>query len=87
MAKYAYLNTENAPIVMEFTLHDLKVLDRVLTDYIDPDQWGYEKGLHKEIREALHRAHEQMGTEHEYTGDRFSRTVEYTVKLKTKADA
>lgn len=84
MAKYSYINTEETPVIMELSIHDLKVLDRVLTDYIDPDTWGYENTLHKEIREALHRAHEQMGNEQRYNEDRFLRTVEYTIKLKAK---
>ena len=31
MAKYSYVPTEDIAIKCEFTVHDLKVLDRVLT--------------------------------------------------------
>ena len=82
MAKYRYTDTENCPISVELTIHDLKVLDRVLTEYIDPDQWGYEKHLHEEIREILEASYKQMGNEYEYVGDRFTRVIEYNVKLK-----
>ena len=84
MAEYRYTDTENCPISVELTIHDLKVLDRVLTEYIDPDQWGYEKRLHNELRAVLQSAYDQMGNEHKYVDDRFSRIVEYNVKLKAK---
>ena len=31
MANYKFTDTENCPVAVELTLHDLKVLDRVLT--------------------------------------------------------
>ena len=34
MAKYSYVPTEEIPVNCELTVHDLKVLDRVLTEYI-----------------------------------------------------
>ena len=84
MAEYRYTDTENCPISVELTIHDLKVLDRVLTEYIDPDQWGYEKQLHREIRQILQSAYVQMGDEYKYVDDRFTRITEYNVKLKAK---
>ncbi len=43
MAKYSYVPTEDIAIKCEFTVHDLKVLDRVLTEYVDSDGWSYEE--------------------------------------------
>jgi hypothetical protein len=82
MAKYSYVPTEEIPVKCEFTVHDLKVLDRVLTEYIDNDGWSYEECLHRDIRGILSTAFESMHMNTEYDKSRYEQVVEYKVKLK-----
>ena len=85
MAKYSYVPTEDIIVKCEFTVHDLKVLDRVLTEYIDNDGWSYEECLHRDIRSILTKAFESMHMNTEYDKSRFEEVVEYKVKLKSAA--
>jgi len=85
MAKYSYVPTEEIVVRCEFTIHDLKVLDRVLTQYIDNDSWSYEECLHRDIRGILTQAFESMHMNTEYDKSRFDEVVEYKVKLQAKA--
>ena len=71
MAKYSYVPTEDIAIKCEFTVHDLKVLDRVLTEYVDDEGWSYERSLHSDIREILTQAFQSMHTNTQYDKDRF----------------
>ena len=86
MAKYSYVPTEDIAIKCEFTVHDLKVLDRVLTEYVDSDGWSYEEALHRDIREILTQAFQSMHTNTQYDKDRFEEVVEYKIKLKARKD-
>jgi len=86
MAKYSYVPTEDIAIKCEFTVHDLKCLDRVLTEYVADEGWSYERCLHRDIREILSKAFESMHMNSEYDKDRFEEVVEYKVKLKARKD-
>ena len=84
MAKYSYVPTEDIAIKCEFTVHDLKVLDRVLTEYVDDEGWSYERSLHNDIRVILTNAFQSMHMNTEYDKDRFESVVEYKIKLKSR---
>ena len=86
MAKYSYVPTEDIVIKCEFTVHDLKVLDRLLTEYVDDDGWSYEESLHRDIRQILTQAFQSLHMNTEYDKDRFDKVVEYKVKLKSRKD-
>ena len=86
MAKYSYVPTEDIAIKCEFTGHDLKVLDRVLTEYVDSDGWSYEECLHRDIRKILSEAFQSIHANTEYDQTRFEKVVEYKIKLKSRKD-
>ena len=86
MAKYSYVPTEDIAIKCEFTVHDLKVLDRVLTEYVDSDGWSYEECLHRDIRKILSEAFQSIHANTEYDQSRFEKVVEYKFKLKSRKD-
>jgi ABC-type phosphate/phosphonate transport system substrate-binding protein len=86
MAKYSYVPTEDIVIKCEFTVYDLKVLDRVLTEYVDDEGWSYERSLHQDIRQILTQAFQSMHSNTEYDQTRFEKVVEYKIKLKSRKD-
>ena len=86
MAKYSYVPTEDIAIKCEFTVHDLKVLDRVLTEYVDDEGWSYERSLHMDIRNILTAAFQAIHMNTEYDQTRFEDVVEYKIKLKARKD-
>jgi len=86
MAKYSYIPTEEIVIKCEFTVHDLKVLDRLLTEYVDDDGWSYEECLHRDIRQILSEAFQTMEANAHYDKNRFDEVIEYKVKLKARKD-
>ena len=86
MAKYSYVPTEEIVIKCEFTVHDLKVLDRLLTEYVDDDGWSYEECLHRDIRKILSEAFQTMESSAHYDKGRFDEGIEYKVKLKSRKD-
>jgi hypothetical protein len=86
MAKFNFVPTEDITIKCDFTVHDLKCLDRLLTEYCDDDGWSYEQCLHRDIREILTKAYQHMHMYAEYDKDRYEEVVEYKVKLKARKD-
>ena len=86
MAKYSYVPTEDIVIKCDFTVYDLKVLDRVLTEYVDDEGWSYERSLHQDIRNILTEAFQSMEANAGYDKGRFEEVIEYKVKLKGRKD-
>lgn len=86
MAKYSYVPTEDIVIKCDFTVYDLKVLDRVLTEYVADEGWSYERSLHQDIRQILTQAFQSMHSNTEYDQTRFEKVVEYKIKLKSRKD-
>ena len=86
MAKYSYVPTEDIVIKCDFKVYDLKVLDRVLTEYVDDKGWSYERSLHQEIRNILTEAFQSMEAHAGCDKGRFDKVVEYKVKLKSRKD-
>ena len=86
MAKYSYVPTEEIIIKCDFTVYDLKVLDRVLTEYVDDEGWSYERSLHQDIRNILTEAFQSMEANAGYDKGRFDGVIEYKIKLKGRKD-